>query len=49
MVLKLPGQLVSTEWLEMHLEHPALRILDATVYLHPTSNNQMRMESGIND
>ena len=49
MVLKLPGQLVSTEWLETHLEHPALRILDATVYLHPTSDNRMRMESGRGD
>jgi thiosulfate/3-mercaptopyruvate sulfurtransferase len=49
MSLKLPGQLVSTDWLEENLDHPELRVLDATVHLHPAADNQMRMESGIAD
>lgn len=46
MTLKLPSSLVSTDWLKGALEHPDLRILDATVYLHPADDGQMTMESG---
>ncbi|MER5455967.1 sulfurtransferase [Micromonospora sp. NPDC002389] len=35
--LDLPTPLVSTEWLAQHLDHPDLRILDATVHLAPPS------------
>lgn len=38
--------LVETDWLEAHLHDPDLRILDATVYLHPTLIGGLRMESG---
>ncbi len=37
---------VSTEWLAERLEDPALRILDATVHLHPLAGGGMRAESG---
>lgn len=32
--MTLPGPLVSAAWLEEHLQDPALRVLDATVFLH---------------
>ena len=35
--LALPGHLVDGAWLEQHLDHPDLRILDATVVLDPHS------------
>jgi thiosulfate/3-mercaptopyruvate sulfurtransferase len=35
--LVLPGHLVDGAWLERHLEHPDLRIVDATVVLDPAS------------
>ena len=37
---------VSTEWLAARLDDPALRILDATVHLHPMPGGNMRAESG---
>ena len=37
---------VSTEWLAARLDDPALRILDATVHLHPLPGGNMRAESG---
>ena len=36
---------VSTEWLAARLDDPALRILDATVHLHPMPGGNMRAES----
>ncbi len=32
--MKLPGPLVSTEWLASHLNSPCLTVFDATVFLH---------------
>ena len=49
MPLDLPGPLVSTEWLADNLSNPGLRVLDATVHLHPTGDGGMRMESGLAD
>ncbi|MEQ9124166.1 MAG: hypothetical protein RIM80_16575, partial [Alphaproteobacteria bacterium] len=46
MPLDLPGQLVSTDWLAGHLDHPDLRVLDATVHLHPKPGGDVAMESG---
>lgn len=46
MTVELPGPLVSTEWLAEHLDRPGLRLLDATVHLHPAGEGQMTMESG---
>jgi len=46
MPLDLPGQLVSTDWLAGHLDHPDLRVLDATVHLHPKPGGDVEMESG---
>jgi len=46
MALDLPGQLVSTEWLAANLDHPDLRVLDATVHLHPQPGGKVAMESG---
>ena len=40
---------VSTEWLAARLDDPALRILDATVHLHPLPGGRMQPESGRND
>ena len=40
---------VSTEWLAARLGDPALRILDATVHLHPMPGGNMRAESGRED
>ncbi len=40
---------VSTEWLAGRLGDPALRILDATVHLHPMPGGNMRAESGRGD
>ena len=40
---------VSTEWLAARLDDPALRILDATVHLHPMPGGNMRAESGRED
>lgn len=40
---------VSTEWLAARLDDPALRILDATVHLHPMPGGDMRAESGRED
>jgi len=36
--MKVPGALISTEWLAANLEAPALRIYDATVFLHLNPN-----------
>ncbi len=41
-----PRPLVDTAWLEARLGHPGLRILDATVHLHPTPESDYRQESG---
>jgi len=49
MPLEPPGQLVSTDWLQANLNHPDLRILDATVHLHPAPGGDMTMESGRGD
>ncbi len=46
MSLDLPGLLVSTAWLEANLGHPDLRVLDATVHLHPLPGGDVRMVSG---
>ena len=46
MTAALPGPLVSTEWLAANLDAPNLRVLDATVHLHPAENGGMTMESG---
>ncbi len=46
MALDLPGPLVSTDWLANRLDHPDIRVLDATVHLHPAEEGRMRMESG---
>ena len=46
MTATLPGPLVSTEWLAANLDAPNLRVLDATVHLHPAENGDMTMESG---
>ena len=40
---------VSTGWLAARLGDPALRILDATVHLHPVPGGGMRAESGRGD
>ena len=40
---------VSTEWLAARLDDPALRILDATVHLHPLPGGNLRAESGRED
>ena len=32
-----PEYLVSTDWLAAHLDDPAVRVLECTVYLHPDS------------
>lgn len=49
MTLELPGPLVSTEWLAANLEHPKLRLLDATVHLKDGPDGGMIMESGLAD
>jgi len=46
MTLELPGPLVSTDWLSQHLEHPKLRLFDATVHLKDGPDGGMIMESG---
>lgn len=46
MTLELPGPLVSTDWLSQHLEHPQLRLFDATVHLKNGSDGGVVMESG---
>lgn len=46
MPLDLPGAIVSTEWLAEHLNHPDLRVLDATVHLTPAAGGGMQMTSG---
>lgn len=46
MPLPLPGPLVSTDWLEANLDHPDLRIYDATVHLHSPAPGETTMESG---
>lgn len=44
-----PEFLVSTAWLEDHLDDPDLRILDCTVYLRPTEEGSVRPVSGHDD
>jgi thiosulfate/3-mercaptopyruvate sulfurtransferase len=44
-----PQYLVETEWLERHLNDPALRVLDCTVYLRPAPGGGVRPESGRED
>lgn len=46
MTLELPGPLASADWLEAHLDHPDLRVLDATVHLHSPAPGEMAMVSG---
>lgn len=46
MALALPGPLVSTDWLQANLDHPDLRLLDATVHLHSPAPGETTMESG---
>lgn len=41
--------LVSTEWVQAHLDDPALRIFDATVHLRPSTPGPYRIESGRSD
>lgn len=36
--MHVPGPLVSTEWLQSNLADPALRVMDATVFLHINQN-----------
>ena len=38
--------LVSTDWLQAHLEDPELRIFDVTVHLRPSTPGPYRVESG---
>lgn len=44
-MLDLPTPLVSTDWLAAHLDHPNVRVLDATMYL-PTAGRDARAEYG---
>ncbi|MGZ0187283.1 MAG: sulfurtransferase [Alphaproteobacteria bacterium] len=46
MALDLPGLLVPTDWLADNLDNPNLRVLDATVHLHPSPGGDVTMESG---
>jgi thiosulfate/3-mercaptopyruvate sulfurtransferase len=46
---QLLGPLVSTAWLAENLGAANLRVLDATVHLHPAENGGMSMESGLAD
>ena len=41
-----PQYLVETEWLAQHLDDPAVRVLECTVYLHPKPEGGFRAESG---
>ena len=41
--------LVSTAWVQAHLEDPGVRIFDATVHLRPSSPGPYRIESGRGD
>jgi thiosulfate/3-mercaptopyruvate sulfurtransferase len=41
-----PQYLVETEWLAQHLDDPAVRVLECTVYLHPKPDKGFRAESG---
>ena len=41
-----PQYLVETEWLAQHLNDPAVRVLECTVYLHPKPDHGFRAESG---
>jgi thiosulfate/3-mercaptopyruvate sulfurtransferase len=42
-----PQYLVETDWLASHLEDPAVRVLECTVYLHPADTpSGYRVESG---
>ena len=43
-----PEYLVSTDWLAAHLDDPAIRVLECTVYLHPDpgAKGGFRVESG---
>ena len=44
-----PQHLVETDWLAQHLEDPSIRVLECTVYLHPTdAPGGYRIESGEN-
>jgi thiosulfate/3-mercaptopyruvate sulfurtransferase len=41
------GPLVSTEWLAANLDHPSLRVLDSSHFLHPLPGCDVRAESGL--
>jgi thiosulfate/3-mercaptopyruvate sulfurtransferase len=41
-----PQYLVETDWLAMHLDDPALRLLECTAILHPRPEGGYRAESG---
>ncbi|MGH7313669.1 MAG: sulfurtransferase [Candidatus Rokuibacteriota bacterium] len=46
MAFKRPQYLVETDWLAGHLEDPAVRILECTVFLYPKPTAGFRAESG---
>jgi thiosulfate/3-mercaptopyruvate sulfurtransferase len=41
-----PQYLIETDWLAQHLDDPAVRVLECTVYLHPKPDKGFRAESG---
>src|SRR6266545_1402580 len=41
-----PQFLVETDWLAVHLDDPALRVLECTTILHPRPEGGYRAESG---
>jgi thiosulfate/3-mercaptopyruvate sulfurtransferase len=41
--------LVETDWLQSHLDDPAIRVLDCTVHLRPAEGGGVRPESGRED
>jgi thiosulfate/3-mercaptopyruvate sulfurtransferase len=41
-----PHYLVESSWLVQHLDDPAVRVLECTIYLHPKPDHGFRAESG---
>lgn len=47
MTLKLISPLVSSTWLEQHLDHPALRILECTMVMQPKDDGSVAFVPGL--
>ena len=45
--MQLDNALVSTQWLEQHLDDPSLRIFDTTIYLQPKPGEDPTILAGM--